>query len=75
MNTYLIDDESNCTEVLEVLLQKYCPSVKIGGIFNDPEQALDLAQDVLLAAWRSLASRGSSRAAARVAASMVRVST
>jgi len=44
MNTYLIDDESNCTEVLEVLLQKYCPSVKIGGIFNDPEQALEAIQ-------------------------------
>jgi two-component system LytT family response regulator len=41
MNTYLLDDEPNCTEVLQVLLEKYCPSIQIGGIFNDPEQALE----------------------------------
>ncbi|HMQ49478.1 MAG TPA: LytTR family DNA-binding domain-containing protein [Saprospiraceae bacterium] len=41
MKAYLIDDEINCTEVLQVLLEKYCPSVKVAAVFNDPEQALD----------------------------------
>ena len=41
MKTYLLDDEPNCTEVLQVLLDKYCPTVKITGIFNDPEAALE----------------------------------
>lgn len=41
MKTYLIDDEINCTEVLRVLLEKYCPKVQIEGVFNDPEQALE----------------------------------
>ncbi len=41
LKTYLIDDEANCTEVLQVLLGKYCPQVSISGIFNDPEQALE----------------------------------
>lgn len=40
MVTYLIDDESNCTDVLQVRLQKHRPEIQIGGIFNDPEQAL-----------------------------------
>ncbi len=40
MTAYLIDDEPNCTEVLQLLLEKYCPSVQIKGIFNDPEKAL-----------------------------------
>ncbi|MCF8247887.1 MAG: LytTR family DNA-binding domain-containing protein [Saprospiraceae bacterium] len=41
MKTYLLDDESNCTDVLQVLLGKYCPDVQIKGIFNDPELALE----------------------------------
>ncbi len=41
LKTYLIDDEVNCTEVLQVLLGKYCPAVTISGIFNDPELALE----------------------------------
>lgn len=41
MKTYLLDDESNCTDVLQFLLAKYCPEVKITGVFNDPEQALE----------------------------------
>lgn len=40
LKTYLIDDEANCTDVLRVLLQKYCPYVQVAGIFNDPEEAL-----------------------------------
>ena len=41
LKTYLIDDEPNCTEVLQVLLGKYCPEVEVTGTFNDPEQALE----------------------------------
>ena len=41
MKTYLLDDETNCTDVLQVLLGKYCPDVQIKGIFNDPELALE----------------------------------
>ena len=41
MNTFLIDDEANCTDVLQVLLAKYCPEIQIQGIFNDAEFALD----------------------------------
>ncbi len=39
--TYLIDDEPYCTDVLRVLLEKYCPEVAIAGIFNDAENALE----------------------------------
>ncbi len=41
LTTYLLDDEPNCTDVLQVLLAKYCPSVHITGIFNDPKLALE----------------------------------
>ncbi len=41
LKTYLLDDEPNCTDVLQVLLEKYCPEVQITGIFNDPETALE----------------------------------
>jgi len=41
ISTYLIDDEFNCTEVLSVLLSRYCPDISIDGIFNDPEDALE----------------------------------
>ncbi|MCC6723014.1 MAG: response regulator transcription factor [Saprospiraceae bacterium] len=41
LKTYLLDDEPNCTDVLQVLLEKYCPDVQITGIFNDPELALE----------------------------------
>ena len=41
LKTYLLDDEPNCTDVLQVLLGKYCPEVQVTGIFNDPEQALE----------------------------------
>ena len=40
MKTFIIDDEPHCTDVLRVLLEKYCPQVQITGIFNDPEAAL-----------------------------------
>lgn len=41
MNTFLIDDEPNCTDVLQVLLAKYCPEMQVQGIFNDAELALE----------------------------------
>ncbi|MBK8558205.1 MAG: response regulator transcription factor [Lewinellaceae bacterium] len=44
MKTYLLDDEPNCTDVLQVLLKKHCPDVQITGIFNDPETALEAIQ-------------------------------
>lgn len=40
MTAFLIDDESHCTDVLRVLLERHCPDVTITGIFNDPERAL-----------------------------------
>jgi len=45
LKTYLIDDESYCTDVLRVLLEKYCPGVQISGIFNDAEVALEAIQN------------------------------
>lgn len=44
MTAYILDDELNCTDVLQVLLAKYCPEVEVLGIFNDPEQALEAIQ-------------------------------
>jgi two-component system LytT family response regulator len=41
MTTFIIDDEVHCTDVLRVMLEKYCPQVQTIGIFNDPEAALD----------------------------------
>ncbi|MCC6460592.1 MAG: response regulator [Saprospiraceae bacterium] len=36
---FLIDDESNCTDALRVLLERHCPAITVSGIFNDAEQA------------------------------------
>lgn len=41
LKTYLLDDEPNCSDVLQVLLGKYCPDVWIAGVFNDAELALE----------------------------------
>lgn len=42
MTTFLIDDEVHCTDVLKVLLEKYCLNdIQIAGIFNDAEQAAE----------------------------------
>ena len=41
ISTYIIDDEVNCTEVLSVLLKRYCNDIRIDGVFNDPEEALE----------------------------------
>lgn len=44
MKTYLVDDEIYSTDVLRVLLEKYCPQVEIVAIFNQPEKALKAIQ-------------------------------
>jgi two-component system LytT family response regulator len=44
MTAFLIDDEPHCTDVLRVLLAKYCPELSVTGIFNDPEAALSALQ-------------------------------
>jgi two-component system LytT family response regulator len=41
LKTFLIDDEPYCTDVLRVLLEKYCVDVQVTGIFNDPLLALE----------------------------------
>jgi two-component system, LytTR family, response regulator len=38
--TLLIDDERNCTDLLRVMLEKYCPQIAVTGIYNDPEEAV-----------------------------------
>jgi two-component system LytT family response regulator len=41
MDAVIIDDEKYCTEVLGILLQKYCPGVQVTGIFNHAPAALE----------------------------------
>lgn len=43
--TFLIDDERNCTDLLRVMLERYCADVAVEGIFNDPEAALRALQE------------------------------
>jgi two-component system LytT family response regulator len=40
ITTFLIDDERNCTDLMRVMLEKYCADIAVTGIFNDPEEAL-----------------------------------
>jgi two-component system, LytTR family, response regulator len=40
IQTFLIDDERNCTDLLRVMLEKYCPQIAVCGIYYDPEEAL-----------------------------------
>lgn len=40
ITTFLIDDERNCTDLMRVMLEKYCSDITVTGIFNDPEEAL-----------------------------------
>lgn len=44
MTAVILDDEKYCTDVLSILLEKYCPEVNITGVFNNPEDALQLIQ-------------------------------
>lgn len=40
LSAFLIDDERNCTDLLRVMIERYCPEVSVTGIYNDPEAAL-----------------------------------
>lgn len=44
MKVVLIDDEVNCTEVLNLLLKKHCKNVEILATFNDSSLAFDYLQ-------------------------------
>ncbi len=44
MTAVILDDEKYCTDVLSILLEKYCPEVKIVGVFNNADDALQLIQ-------------------------------
>lgn len=41
MKTLLLDDEVFCTDVLNILIQKHCPSLEVVAVLNDPMMALD----------------------------------
>ena len=41
MKTLLLDDEQYCTDVLNLLIQKHCPSLQVVAIFNDPLLAIE----------------------------------
>lgn len=41
MRVILIDDEPNCLEMLEILIERYCPDLQIVGQFEDPSVAVD----------------------------------
>ncbi|MBK7787980.1 MAG: response regulator transcription factor [Saprospiraceae bacterium] len=41
MKTLLLDDELYCTDVLNILIQKHCPSLEVVAILNDPIKALE----------------------------------
>ena len=40
----IIDDEPNCCKTLTLLLERYCPEVKVTGIFNNGKDALQAIQ-------------------------------
>lgn len=41
INAIIVDDEVNCCEVLELLLQKYCPQVKVMAVCHSVPEALE----------------------------------
>ena len=41
MNALLIDDESDCLEMLEILIKRYCPNLQIIGQIEDPSVAVN----------------------------------
>jgi two-component system LytT family response regulator len=41
MTCILIDDEADCLELLALLIQKYCPELKITGLYSSPKAAID----------------------------------
>ncbi|MEZ4984480.1 MAG: LytTR family DNA-binding domain-containing protein [Saprospiraceae bacterium] len=45
MTTFLIDDEPYSTDVLRIMLEKYCPDIVVTGVYNDPVLALENLQN------------------------------
>ena len=46
MKAVIIDDELYSVEVLQMLLNRYCPEVDIAGVFLNPAEALDKIEDM-----------------------------
>ena len=45
LRAILIDDEKNCTEVLKIQLETYCPEVEVVRIENSPEKGIVAIRD------------------------------
>ena len=45
MKCILIDDESDCLELLAILLQKHCPELEVTGQYQDPQQGIEAIWD------------------------------
>src|SRR6202012_5106647 len=41
INAIIVDDEPYCCEALAILLGRYCPQVKVGGLYHSGAQALE----------------------------------
>jgi two-component system LytT family response regulator len=41
INAIIVDDEPYCCEALQILLERYCPQVKVTGTFHSAKQALE----------------------------------
>ena len=44
MKAVIIDDEVYCTDVIRILLNKYCPEIEIEAIFNHADLATEYLQ-------------------------------
>ncbi|HRD57045.1 MAG TPA: LytTR family DNA-binding domain-containing protein [Ferruginibacter sp.] len=44
LRAVILDDESNCSKTMELLLKEYCPQVSLLQSFNEPLKALDFLQ-------------------------------
>ena len=47
ISTILVDDESECLDVLEAELMKNCPDFQIIGKFVDSEKALSIIENII----------------------------
>ena len=45
MKTIIVDDEVFCTDVLSIMITKYCPQLHIIGVFNNAEEALQAIEE------------------------------
>ena len=46
MKAILLDDETDCLDMLSILLTRYCPNVQIVGQFDNPHLAIPAIQDL-----------------------------